>query len=113
MNLDPAELQYHILGLLACSPVHGFLVQEKLREQFGADLTFKQVYPTLKSFEARGWTITAMKRNLNGPPRIEHALTEPGWQALRDLGRELDARAERIQMSKALIKGRLKARDVE
>jgi PadR family transcriptional regulator, regulatory protein PadR len=81
-----------LMLLLSREPLHGYLLVERLAEQFGVDgLAPQTVYRALQEMEARGWVTGDWDLDgVQGPPRRVYRLSEEGLTALHAWSREVE-----------------------
>jgi PadR family transcriptional regulator len=79
-----------VLAVLAETPLHGYEIAKRIREQTGGVVTFDvaALYPVLYSLETRGWVQASWEETPGGRRRRCYRLTAEGRRRLRPLRRE-------------------------
>lgn len=82
-----------LLLLLSREPLHGYLLVERLSEQFGVEgLPAQTVYRALQDMEANGWVTADWDLDgVQGPPRRVYRLSGEGRAALDAWSQEIEA----------------------
>lgn len=79
-----------VLAVLAESPLHGYEIAKRIREQTGGVVTFDvaALYPILYSLERRRWVEGSWQEAPSGRKRRCYRLTQEGRRQLQPLRRE-------------------------
>jgi PadR family transcriptional regulator, regulatory protein AphA len=78
--------RYALLGMLSLRPMSGYDLKKQIEcttAHFWKE-DIAQIYPMLKQLEAEGLTTSAAEKQEGRPERRIYALTDQGWEALRD-----------------------------
>ena len=77
--------KYVLLGLLSHTPMTGYDVKKSVatRMSYFWDLSFGQIYPTLKELEKTGQITRKVENNEHGPTRKIYTITEQGIKELQ------------------------------
>jgi len=75
---------YMIMGMLNMEPLTGYELKKKFEDSIinSWNLSFGQIYPTLKVLEKKGFVTQSTRTNPNRPPSKVYNLTEKGRQEL-------------------------------
>ena len=86
-------LEPMLLLLLSREPLHGYLLLERLSEEFGVDeLPPQTVYRALQEMEQREWVTGDWDLDgVQGPPRRVYSLNADGREALEAWSHEIEA----------------------
>ena len=76
---------YVLLGLLSHNPMTGYDIKKSVatRMSYFWDLSYGQIYPTLKQLEKNKLITKQVKNNPNGPTRKIYTITEAGIKELQ------------------------------
>ncbi len=76
---------YVLLGLLSHNPMTGYDIKKAVatRMSYFWDLSYGQIYPTLKHLEKNKLITKQVKNNPNGPTRKVYTITEAGIKELQ------------------------------
>jgi len=76
---------YVLLGLLSHIPMTGYDIKKSVatRMSYFWDLSYGQIYPTLKQLEKNKFITKQVKNNPNGPTRKVYTITEAGNKELQ------------------------------
>jgi len=76
---------YVLLGLLSHNPMTGYDIKKSVatRMSYFWDLSYGQIYPTLKQLEKNKLITKQVKNNPNGPTRKIYTITETGIKELQ------------------------------
>jgi DNA-binding PadR family transcriptional regulator len=81
------KTKYAVLGLLSWrGPLSGYQVKQAYEVSAGFfwNVSFGQIYPTLKQLEAEGFATSTIERTENRPESRVYAITDKGRAALRE-----------------------------
>ena len=78
--------RFLIMGLLSHEPMSGYDIKKRLEVAMSHmwDLSYGQIYPTLRALESEGLVTMEMIVSESGPNRKVYTITQAGKAALRD-----------------------------
>ena len=96
--------RYALLGLLSLRPMSGYDLKKQIERTtthfWKEDIA--QIYPMLKQLEAEGLATSTAEKQEGRPERRIYALTDQGWEALREwIARPM---AEQVKRNELLLK---------
>jgi DNA-binding PadR family transcriptional regulator len=79
-----------VLSVLAESPLHGYEIAKRIREETAGAVTFDvaALYPVLYAMETKGWVEGYWEASESGRRRRSYRLTSEGKKRLQPLRRE-------------------------
>jgi len=85
-----SKSRFSLLGMLSLSPMSGYDLRKAIEYSIGHfwNESYPQIYPMLKQLTEEGLTTCSVTKQQGRPDRYTYALTDKGWETLREWLRE-------------------------